>query len=403
MNIQILQKFFNNEFYNEHASAVSLEDLQDLPETYSMWQTIASHHEELGEDLPGEMFMEIWRGNNQNSTNAFRSNVAILVDNVVAVKGISDKLAESMLQKEAQARMLRGIADMALRSADGDVSVDLNSIPLMLQNHMSDAPATNYKEVECNIADFLFKSSAAGLYKFRMPGLSDKIPGAGPGNFIIYFARPDMGKTTNCVYEAAGYALSGLKVAYFANEEPAHRVYLRLICSFLEQTQTEIEDDIEAAQRAFSAIVENITVLDCVGMSITEVDAWCAKHKPDVVFLDQLDKFSIAGNFSRGDEKLGDLYTFTREIAKRNSCLVWGITQCSAEGEGLARITYSMIAGSKTGKAAEADLIMGMGRNPNMAGGENLRTIHVSKNKLPGGFHGDHVVTILPQIAGFTA
>ena len=226
------------------------------------------------------------------------------------------------------------------------------------------------------------------------------MPGAGPGNFIIFFARPDIGKTTNCVYEAAGYASQGLKVVYFANEEPAHRVYLRLVCSYLEMSQSDISLDIPTAQAAFSKIKENVTMLDCVGMSIAEVDAYCAKHKPDVVFLDQLDKFTIGGSYSNNHEKLGDIYVYTREIAKRNNCLIWGITQCSAEGEGMAEITYSMIAGSKTGKAAEADLIMGLGHDPNLAG-EYSRTIKISKNKLPGGYHGSHTVTILPDTATF--
>ena len=49
---------------------------------------------------------------------------------------------------------------------------------------------------------------------------------------------------------------------------------------------------------------------------------------------------------------------------------------------------------SKTGKAAEADLIIGIGRNPNSDTENKIRrTLCVSKNKI-NGYHGEPVCTL---------
>jgi hypothetical protein len=128
-------------------------------------------------------------------------------------------------------------------------------------------------------------------------------------------------------------------------------------------------------------------MIDGVGMAIEQVENWVLKHKPDVVFIDQLDKLSVSGSFNRGDERLGRLYTLAREMAKRNECLVYGVTQCSAEGEGKTKLNYSMMSGSKTDKAAEADLIIGIGKS-SLTGEEDMyRTFTISKNKI-NGWHG---------------
>ena len=135
-------------------------------------------------------------------------------------------------------------------------------------------------------------------------------------------------------------------------------------------------------------------MISCVGMDIAQVDDWCRHNKPDILILDQLDKFSVHGEYSRGDERLGALYCQAREIGKRHDCLVYGVSQCSAEGEGASTLSFSMLANSKTSKAAEADLIIGIGQSSLLPSDMN-RQFHVSKNKI-NGFHGS-VGAILNQ------
>jgi hypothetical protein len=49
---------------------------------------------------------------------------------------------------------------------------------------------------------------------------------------------------------------------------------------------------------------------------------------------------------------------------------------------------FDMMENSKTGKAAEADLIIGVGKRQDMGGEENMdRSLCISKNKI-NGYHG---------------
>ena len=59
------------------------------------------------------------------------------------------------------------------------------------------------------------------------------------------------------------------------------------------------------------------------------------------------------------------------------------------------------MANSKIGKAAEADVIIGIGKEHTDSGEDNfLRYLHVSKNKL-GGRHGRATVRIEPEISRY--
>jgi hypothetical protein len=72
-----------------------------------------------------------------------------------------------------------------------------------------------------------------------------------------------------------------------------------------------------------------------------------------------------------------------REIAKRNNCLMWVTSQAGADAEGKEYLHYDMLDGSKTGKAGEGDIIIGIGRSSDHD--ENTtRFLNISKNKING-------------------
>ena len=99
---------------------------------------------------------------------------------------------------------------------------------------------------------------------------------------------------------------------------------------------------------------------------------------------------------------LRDAAIHARNIAKEFNCAVFWLSQLSAAAEGLAMPDQSMLEGSKTGKAAEADLMILIGKNRVIEGNEmedKERHLNVAKNKLKGGFHG----RITCQLDGETA
>ena len=94
------------------------------------------------------------------------------------------------------------------------------------------------------------------------------------------------------------------------------------------------------------------------------------------------------------------IYTGAREIAKRNNCCVIAVSQASADGQGKFDLTFDMMEGSKTGKAAEADVIIGVGHRDKLDTDERIRSLAISKNKITG-WHGQLVCTIVPELSRY--
>ena len=197
-----------------------------------------------------------------------------------------------------------------------------------------------------------------------------------------------------------GFISQGAKVCALINEEPAIRTQMRAISCYTGMTRDEIVQDKEVTQEIWGEIKDNISMFDTVDWSIEDIDAHCEKHKPDIIVIDQLDKINITGTYARTDEKLRQVYTSVREIAKRRECAIIAISQASAEAHNRNSISFNQMENSKTGKAAEADLIIGIGRNSNTDTENKIRTLCVSKNKI-NGYHGEPVCTIRRDISRY--
>ena len=110
---------------------------------------------------------------------------------------------------------------------------------------------------------------------------------------------------------------------------------------------------------------------------------------PDIIILDMGDKFATAGS-ERSDIYLKEAAIHARNIAKKYNCVIIWMSQLSAEAEGKINVNQSMLEGSKTGKAAEADLMLLISKNPDIEGQDSndpQRHIRLAKNKLTG-WHG---------------
>ena len=150
-------------------------------------------------------------------------------------------------------------------------------------------------------------------FPFNWAPLSSYVPGLDRGHFGIIFARPETGKTTFVSFLAKKFLEQGLTVAVWGNEEPAVRTKLRIIQSYFKATRKELSDGRNKYAEVWRSEIGNrLHVLDCVGTTIQEIDDWCKINKPDIVFIDQLDKVKIAGKYNRGDEKLKEIYLQAR-------------------------------------------------------------------------------------------
>lgn len=247
------------------------------------------------------------------------------------------------------------------------------------------ADKTTYTVVDDDIDTLLDENAGEPDFPFEFDLIREHVPGLDRGNLGILFARPEVGKTTFCCFLAASYIRQGFRVTYWANEEPAKKIKLRIIQSFVGITKDEMKADRERLRTVYARdIAPYLTIMDSVGTSVEEADDYAKLNRPDVMFMDQLDKFRIGGEYNRGDERLKETYVKAREIAKRNNCLVWAVSQASYEAHDRQFIDYSMLDNSRTGKAGEADIIIGIGKTGASDVTNTVRHVCISKNKING-------------------
>jgi len=244
---------------------------------------------------------------------------------------------------------------------------------------------TTYRIVDTDFDTLLEDNTGEPDFPFEFDLIREHVPGLDRGNLGILFARPEVGKTTFCSFLAASYIRQGFKVVYWANEEPAEKIMLRIIQSFFGKSKDEmVSEKPHLMMRYVSEIKPFLTIIDAIGTSVEEANDYAKLNSPDVMFMDQLDKFRIGGEYNRGDERLKETYVLAREIAKRNRCLVWAVSQASYEAHDRQFIDYSMLDNSRTGKAGEADIIIGIGKTGASDVTNTVRHICISKNKING-------------------
>ena len=133
----------------------------------------------------------------------------------------------------------------------------------------------------------------------------------------------------------------------------------------------EVRDNMSKAQALYAPVMNNIKIKEAGGRDMAWVESVCKSYKPDVLVLDMGDKFGVQGSFARQDEALKACAIYARQIAKTYDCAVFYMSQLSAEAEGRrvhAQLNQSMMEGSRTGKAAEADLMILIGKSPTVEG-----------------------------------
>ena len=156
-------------------------------------------------------------------------------------------------------------------------------------------------------------------------------------------------------------------------------------------TLHQVRNDPKKAQELYSKVKDNIKIKDSSMRDMNWVESVVKSYKPDVVVLDMGDKFATTQGYARADEALKACAVHARQIAKQYNCAMLYMSQLSAEAEGKIILNQSMMEGSRTGKAAEADLMILIAKNPPVEGqdGEDAqRHLNIVKNKLSG-WHGN--------------
>ena len=332
---------------------------------------------------------------NPSMTTAQKQAYLSLFTQIKKEQPLGEDVAQEVLSKLFQQVVGEDIANIGFDYVNGTKS-SLEPIRNILELYADDfTPNLNIEWDDMSLETLISKNSLEAKWTFNIPALTRKVEGVSAGHLIEVGARPNTGKTSfhaSLVASTGGFAHQGAKCIILCNEESAHRVGARYLTSATGMTMHEIKENPEKARDLYDAVRKNIFIKDASGRDMAWVESVCKSYKPDVVILDMGDKFAKSGGFARPDEALKANAIHARQIAKQHECAIFYMSQLSAEAEGKVYLNQAMMEGSRTGKAAEADLMVLIAKDTvkNPDGGEEespARHLNVVKNKLSG-WHG---------------
>ena len=341
-----------------------------------------------------------------NTSFASQKNIHELINSIENQESPSDDVVSTALKSMYRIKKADELARICLSISNNPSSNSLKEVEKFMANVDEEQTQQESEAVTKDVDKIVEALQEQGEFKFNLPSLQTATNGIGRGNFMIVFARPDVGKTAfwvSLVASPNGFAWQQKKVSIFANEEPAIRTQMRLLnASTGLQRGNILNGSRDLAKQKWATISPYIDNFDCVGKTMDDLDEYCSTNDVDILIIDQLDKINVTGKYNATHEKLREVYTQSRELAKRHNILVIGMSQASAEAQGRSRVTFSTMENSKTGKAAEADIILGIGKEDEV---ENyledcVRFVTLSKNKLTGD-HAEFEVVLRPTISRY--
>jgi len=397
---QLLTLCLKKDFYKEHRNKLSKSLFTNGVGNF--FETIQKAHDEYDTDLSlDELSVLHTEKYNPALTRASRHNFSELITELRDEEEPNENVIGDIIESLHRRNMAHKIAVMATDIYNGK-SEDFNKIKNILDNPQI-IEESNDEKVTSNVDELLDLIDVTTKWNFNLQSLQEQVSGIGEGNLAIFFARPETGKTAfwvSLVANEGGFASQGAKIVALINEEPAVRTQMRLINAHTGMTREEIKDNTSKASELWSEINSNISLLDTVDWNLDDVNKYLETHKTDILIIDQLDKVNVSGTFARTDEKLRAIYTGARELAKRHNICVIALSQASADGHNKLNLSFDMMENSKTGKAAEADLIIGIGKRETGNPNEPMRQLNISKNKI-NGVHAEVNAFISPQLSRY--
>jgi len=392
MELSLIRSLMDKPFYDEHKGA-RCPDRLFSSDVRKIKQAIDSAMDRYERTVTPAEIEALFMANNPTLTTAQKQAYSVLFMQVNKEQPMGSDIAQEVLSKLFQQVIGEDIANLGFDYVNGS-KTSLDPLRQMLELYGDDfTPNLRIEWEDIDLDTIIAMTDLESQWTFNIPTLTRKVEGINAGHLIEVGARPNTGKTSfhaSLVAGPGGFAWQGAKVVVLCNEEGYHRVAHRYITAATGMDKHEIVKHKQKAMEVFAKIRPNIMFKDATGRDMNWVESVCKSYKPDIVILDMGDKFSRMAGFARPDEALKANAIQARQIAKQQDCAVFYMSQLSAEAEGKVVLNQAMMEGSRTGKAAEADLMIMISKNPTIEGQveeDNQRHINVVKNKLSG-WHG---------------
>jgi len=326
-------------------------------------------------------------------TTANKDSYRELFKKINREEPMSSDIAQEVMGNMFQKLVGEEIANLGVKYVNG-VENTLEPVRKIIEDYQDDfMPNLKIDWGDISIDTLLEKADIQAKWKFNIPTLQRRIEGVSGGHLVLVGARPNTGKTSfhaSIIASDGGFARQGAKCIVLCNEESYDRVGARYLSAASNMSMEEVKGNYALAATRYKPVHDNIKIKDSTGKDMRWVEAVVKAYQPDILVLDMGDKFASKGS-ADSHVYLKDAAIHARNIAKQYDCAIIWMSQLSADAEGKVYVDQSMMEGSKTGKAAECDLMVLISKNPQVEGQDEQdpqRHLNIAKNKLRGGWHG---------------
>ena len=407
MELSLIRSLMDKSFYDDHRGA-KCPDRLFSKDVRKIKQAIDSAMDRYERTVTPDEIEALFMSNNPTLTTAQKQAYSSLFNQIKRESPIGGDVAQEVLSKLFQQVVGEDVANIGFDMVNGSSS-SLEKLRALMEQYGDDfTPNLNIEWDDIEIETLLARNDLEARWTFNISPLTRKVEGVNAGHLIEIGARPNTGKTSfhaSLIASPGGFAHQGANCIVLCNEEGYHRVGARYLTAATGMTMREIKQNPSKARDLYAPVKERIKIKDATGRDMAWVESVCKSYKPDILLLDMGDKFANTGGFARTDEALKANAIHARMIAKEYDCAVFYMSQLSADAEGKIVLNQSMMEGSRTGKAAEADLMVMIAKNPPVEGQDEedtQRHLNVVKNKLTG-WHGSIHCDLEYQTARYVA
>jgi hypothetical protein len=382
LDIDLLKYISTREVYDDYGR-----DISKAMCTKESWQLVTDFgkyfasepHDEIGEEF--KLWFRITA--HPGFKPSEHEHYTRIIDNVLE--------AEFPDPKPFQARLdeLRRVAEVEkLTSEFSHGSIDYSSFVEKINKVSSSISSPSRGEdsiVKMTLSE-LSKDcrDATGIY-WRLEDMNKSVGPIAKGDFVIIGKRPEAGGTSFVCSEMS-YMLSqlpaGSRAVLFNNEEAPDKVYTRLVTAALDKGYREIMSDPTRYQTEYEEWLggREFDLCHDTNMSLTSIREVLRKKEYDLIGVNVLLK--VGGtSFTEDHDKFQKLGEEMRKIAQEYAPVL-AVVQADPLAEGQRYLSQHLIYKSKTALQGEADVQLMIGTGE-IGTSEDLRYIHVAKNKIP--------------------
>lgn len=333
------------------------------------------------------MFFTVWhKGLKDEDCDFYNTLLTKMEDDVP--ESVRKNIINQLLELEFVTDLANVVTDYE-QGEEIDVIAEVNNLLIKVTSSVERQQKFEYAEfTDESVGDTLNQKG----YKWPLQCMNNTYRNIISGDQYIIAARPGKGKTsflTHLNFSMAADMDDNKIILWFNNESKKERIMSRQIQSALNATNNELaqlkrDGKLQDAYKAAMGRLDRVRVYDIHGKNnvfIEDIIESVGVHNVGAIIFDMLDnvKFPLRKD-AREDQRLEQLYQWSRELGVRCDCPVFPTSQVSNDGAGLLFPTENMLKDSKTGKQGACDGIVMIGSSDDPLK-QQLRGLSMPKTK----------------------